>query len=78
MIDRSGRGGMGPTNAGGKPMSRAYPAKPKSKSAVSALAGAMADAAMTPARVANSGVRGVVGTFKNAAKLVSGKNPYKK
>lgn len=30
MIDRSDRGGMGPTNAGGKPMSRVYPAKPKS------------------------------------------------
>lgn len=30
MIDRSGRGGVGPTNAGGKPMSRMYPAKPKS------------------------------------------------
>lgn len=78
MIDRSGRGGMGPTNAGGRPMNRAYPAKPKPKSAVSALAGAMADAATTPARVAVSGAKGVIGTFKNAAKLVSGKNPYKK
>lgn len=78
MIDRSGRGGVGPTNAGGKPMSRAYPAPQKKKSAVSALAGAMADAAMTPARVAGAGVRGMVGTFKNAAKVVSGNNPYKK
>jgi hypothetical protein len=54
MIDRSGRGGMGPTNAGGKPISRAYPAKPKSKSAISSLAGAMADAVMAPAKVIGS------------------------
>lgn len=79
MIDRSGRGGVGETNAGGKPIKRMYPtAPPKKKSAISSLAGAMADAAMTPARVAGAGVRGMVGTFKNAAKAVTGNNPYKK
>jgi len=57
MIDRSGRGGVGPTNAGGKPMSRMYPAKPKSKSAISSLAGAMADVAMAPAKIVGSVMR---------------------
>lgn len=81
MIDRSGRGGVGPTNAGGKPMSRAYPAPAKKKSAISALAGALADAAFdprTPSKLAGAGISGVVSTLKRASKAVTGNNPYKK
>lgn len=78
MIDRSGRGGVGPTNAGGKQMSRAYPAPPKKKSAISSLAGAMAEAVRTPSKIGGAGIRGMVSTLKRASQAVSGDNPYKK
>lgn len=79
MIDRSGRGGVGETNAGGKPIKRMYPtAPPKKKSAISSLAGAMAEAVRTPSKLAGAGIGGMVSTLKRASKAVSGDNPYKK